>query len=237
LEQGIYKQKENGDKDKKTKPNTITEHVHRAFMASSPGTYSDNWYLDSCCSQHISEHREWFTTYKDISSKNQLVEGIRGVMLYAQGIGDIVFRTLVDGHETMNILKDVVHVPKLGRNLFSTSRGVQRNIEVLHRLGGYTLIVGAKIFMKGVEEYGVYRLLMSVVPPSTSYIEAAFFGAIIGVPTQKNSKQSLDVWHRRLGHLHRQMIKDMEKKMMVDGLVINENSGSFCAGCVYGKSH
>lgn len=55
--------------------------THQAFMAIGLGPCSYNWYMDSCCPQHISKDREWFSIFQDISSDKQTVEGIGGVTL------------------------------------------------------------------------------------------------------------------------------------------------------------
>ncbi len=90
--------------------------THQTFMVSTPGHCSNNWYMDSCYSHHMNQHKESFSTYWNIFGKKQLVERIEGVVLYAQSISNIVFKTWIDGKEKTCILKDVIHVPKLNKN-------------------------------------------------------------------------------------------------------------------------
>jgi hypothetical protein len=62
---------------------------------------------------------------------------------------------------------------------------------------------------------------MTIEPPSYYNIHNAFSTNVVGVLNKKDNTQSLDVWHKRLGHVHHNMIKQMETKDMIDGLVIN----------------
>jgi hypothetical protein len=61
---------------------------------------------------------------------------------------------------------------------------------------------------------------MTIEPPSYCNNNDALFVSVVGVLSKKDNTQSLDVWHKRLSHVHHNMIKQMEAKDMVDGLVI-----------------
>ena len=48
----------------------------------------------------------------------------------------------------------------------------------------------------------------------------------------------MDRWHQRLGHLHRQRLKEIVQKDMASGVNIPKTATlSFCEGCVEGKMH
>jgi hypothetical protein len=100
----------------------IKGKTHQTFMALTLGHCSNNWYMDICCSQHMSQQKEHFSTYQNISKEKQSIEKIKIVILYTRG--NIVFKTWIDDKENKSILKDVNHVPKVGKNLFPTSQGV-----------------------------------------------------------------------------------------------------------------
>jgi hypothetical protein len=61
---------------------------------------------------------------------------------------------------------------------------------------------------------------------------------VVGIQSKKENTQSLNVQHKKFGHVHHNMIKQMETKDMVDGLVISgsKEDPPFGVGCVYGKS-
>ncbi len=78
------------------------------------------------------------------------------MILYAQSIGNIVFKTWIDGKEKTCILKDVIHVPNLNRNLFSTSQGIQKGINIFHTKGGCRLLTISDVVINDIEKCGIY---------------------------------------------------------------------------------
>ncbi len=78
------------------------------------------------------------------------------MILYAQSIGNIVFKTWIDGKEKICILKDVIHVPNLNRILFSPSQGIQKGINIFHTKGGCWLLTISDVVVKGIEKCGIY---------------------------------------------------------------------------------
>jgi hypothetical protein len=135
--------------------------------------------------------------------------------------GNRVFKTWIDGNEKTWILKDVIHVPKLNKNMFSISRGVLKRINILHTRGHCWLLVENEVVVKGIKECGIYRLFMTIKPWSYCNSHNAFSTSVVGVPSKNDNTQSFDVWHKRLDYVHHNMIKHMEAKDMVDRLVTN----------------
>ena len=64
-------------------------------------------------------------------------------------------------------------------------------------------------------------------PPEQANVARSF-----GVETNKDSTQTLDVWHRRLAHVNHGTIKKMEASGMVKGLILVGKDNKFCTGCV-----
>ena len=78
--------------------------------------------------------------------------------------------------------------------------------------------------MRGEGSNGMY--LLNVEPPTAARVMQY---------TQKST--SVDVWHRRLGHVGVTSIVEMARKGLVDGLEIvgdTEIQGK-CEDCIYGK--
>lgn len=90
--------------------------------------------------------------------------------------------------------------------------------------------------MQGVLVNKLYKLLITPLLPSRI---AAFHVGTFGVPTKKEGLQSLDIWHKRLAHVHHNMIKKMVSYNTVEGLALIGRPGphQFCNGCAYGKNH
>jgi len=138
-------------------------------MASLDSTIpaSTYWYVDSGCTEHMCPDITVFSTYQDISREQRLVEGIGGIKLQVAGIGDIIIKIWINGSHTFGILKGVVHVPGLGRNLFSSYIAAQRKMYTLHMENGCQIVENDKAVMTGVIHCRMYRLLFESVPPPT----------------------------------------------------------------------
>lgn len=91
-----------------------------------------------------------------------------------------------------------------------------------------------KVVMSGVYVSKVYKLCITLLLPSSV---AAFHAGSIDVPSKKESQQSLNVWHKRLAHVHYDMLKKMSSHNTVEDLHILGRPGPllFCTGCAYGK--
>jgi len=126
---------------------------------------STYWYVDSGSTEHMTPDFSLFTTYRDISKEHRLVEGIGGIKLHAAGVGDIVIKIWLNGEHNFGILKGVVHVPGLGRNLFSSYVATQRKMYTVHMENGCHILEDGKAIIIGVIHQRMYRLLFEAVPP------------------------------------------------------------------------
>ena len=48
---------------------------------------------------------------------------------------------------------------------------------------------------------------------------------------------TVDVWHKRYGHLNEQALQKLKRENMVTGLNIDNSKLSFCEACAEGKAH
>ncbi|XP_045024030.1 uncharacterized protein LOC123469143 [Daphnia magna] len=82
------------------------------------------FYADSAASNHMTDKREFFTTFKEIPPGTWKVTGIGGVELHAVGKGNINVVSTVNGEEIRGIFHDVLYVPNLKVNLFSVGTAI-----------------------------------------------------------------------------------------------------------------
>lgn len=165
------------------------------------------WYVDSGCTEHMTTDRSFFTTYLDLSHPRS-VEGIGGVQPQAVGHGDIHIKIQQSEGFTYGVLKDVLYVPGLGRNLFSSYAAAQRQIFTLHTDIGCHMLENGKKVMTGVVQDRMYRLLVTVVHQDSEQPTQAFTSAVsFGVPIQAEGRQPLEIWHRRLSHTSYQTVQ------------------------------
>ncbi|MCH81381.1 F-box protein [Trifolium medium] len=81
---------------------------------------NEEWFLDSGCSNHMTPHREWLTSFD--ASKRTSIKLADSSELAAEGTGKIVFKG-----KTGNtvIIEDVFYVPKMNCNLISIGVGTK----------------------------------------------------------------------------------------------------------------
>jgi hypothetical protein len=222
---------------------------YRAYTANFAQSIpvSGYWYVDSGCTEHMCQDRSVFSTYRDISSEQRLVEGIGGIKLQAAGVGDIVIKVWNNGTYHLGILKGVIHVPGLGRNLFSSYVAAQKKMYTLHKENGCQILENGQVIMIGVIHRRMYRLLFEAVTANSANmvttstvqpeIATALAASSFAPATKKESTQTLDVWHCRLAHVNHNAIRHMAASQMVDGLALERSDHKFCEGCAYGKQH
>ena len=110
-----------------------------ALAGDSPDN-GDSWIADSGCTDHMTKRRYWFTHYTDISRDRRHVQGIGGIKLLVYGIGDISIRTFNSKKWESAVLKNIMHVPGIGRNLFSVYKAALLNIDTVHSKTGCKLV-------------------------------------------------------------------------------------------------
>jgi hypothetical protein len=77
------------------------------------------WFVDSGAIEHMTEHREWFSTFKAIPQGSWSVAVADDRNIWVKGIGDINITRTVNGVEKKGVLRKVMFIPELRRNFFS----------------------------------------------------------------------------------------------------------------------
>jgi hypothetical protein len=96
----------------------------------------------------------------------------------------------------MNVLIDVLHVPNLGRSLFSCYKITQKNIFTLHLKDGSQLIQEGNMVMNGVIRNKMYQLEIEVLTEDDLEVVHANVSRSFVVETKKESMQTLSMWHK-----------------------------------------
>ncbi|PNX67617.1 retrovirus-related Pol polyprotein from transposon TNT 1-94, partial [Trifolium pratense] len=86
---------------------------------------SEEWYLNSGCSNHMTPYREWLTSFD--ASKKSSIKLVDGRKLVVEGIGNIVIKSKKGGKV---IISDVFFVPEMSCNLLSLGQLVQKGFSV-----------------------------------------------------------------------------------------------------------
>ena len=184
----------------------------------------DSWWVDSGCSRHMSGDQNDFEEIEELE-KPVNVKLADKSFIPAEGKGSVRI-LLVDenGQKVPVLLKNVLYVPKLKKKLVSVSMFDDNGATVIFKNGGCTVIAGGKRFVFGEKVGNLYRVRTAVAESCN-----------LSVSTP--SKNSLELWHLRLGHLNIQDVKKLSTEKMVEGLTIENSRVSIanCEGCCLGK--
>ena len=216
---GIYDQKMAENHGDKYKANTVTANNERILMTTE--TDINNWYVDSGASKHMSPIREDFTDFVDLNPPYKIKTANNQVM-DATGIGRVKLH-LADNDPIT--LTDVLFVPTLASSLLSVRRLEEKGLTITFANAKCTIMKGDEVYATAIPEgNSIYRL------------ETAYYAHATMI-SDKNPT-SINLWHKRLGHLHAKAIQDMAQKGMVTGLEnLQIEELDFCESCIMGKQH
>lgn len=188
------------------------EKPNLAFMAhTGSGASRDEWVADSGASMHMSPNKVWMNNY-EVMSEPIMVKLGNSETLQAIGFGSI--RT------TVGKLERVYHVPDLSTNLFSIGTATSKDLTVVHLKEAIVIMKDDFEVIRGRYINGISVLDLKVVKDEACAYTAA----------------TLPVWHKRLGHVSKDVIRRMIETKAVDGLdVRSENPADKCGDCALAK--
>lgn len=177
------------------------------FSAFSAYHKSDDWYVDSGASSHMSNNvvaRENLKT--PVKSSVTAADGNEMDII---GMCDLKKRSLDGGELT---LKNVHIVPEICTNLLSVSQMVSNdNIVIFDKNGCRVTDIHGKVIVTARLVNGLYKL----------DVQSACDSALVG----KNS-DDIEIWHKRLGHVNFNCLRFLNLKIP---------SGLKCRICIKGK--
>ncbi len=178
------------------------QHVVNAV--SENGVKDDYvWYVDLGASNHMTSHGEWF---KDIQSpeKPVFVETGDNTSHPIAHVGRVPL-CMDDGN--VRYLADVLHVPKITKNLFFVGQMVEDGLQVCFNLDGCfveDLKNKYRLVSKGKRQGYMFMLDVEI-----QELKAAMFANGFGIVADT------DIWHKRIGHVNMQRLKLMQSKEIV----------------------
>jgi len=171
-------------------------------------------------------NREHFVTYAESSNEFVTVSGYNKVPVAGRGL--VLFSTKLPSGRLSIILRDILHIPRLGTNLVS--------LGALHCKGAsvQSFDKGLAIFKDGEE---LFRAFLTGSTGTLYHIQYA--SPVTGIAYLAGSLLSMHLWYRRMGHLSPQAIDSMQRQNLVKGLEISipREFDHICSGCTNGKSH
>lgn len=165
------------------------------------------WYFDSGATTHMAKPG-WNLHGKQEISCQVSTANKTSMMARVKGV---ISLDCVEGPVDV---QEVLEVPDLAANLLSVSKICSKGFTVKFTASGCTVLdENGQVFASGTAEGGLYRL--------NRQVQNAFLSS------------ELEVWHRRLGHLNVQSLKQL--KQMVTGFELNKMENLNCVACFQGK--
>ena len=104
----------------------ITSTVSSYALAAE--SYTETWFADSGASEHMTDRLDWFSDFQSIPKGVHTVQTADDTKLWVRGKGNIHISCLVDGQYYNGLMRNVLFVPKLKRNLFSVGLVYEKNL-------------------------------------------------------------------------------------------------------------
>ena len=156
---------------------------------------------DTGASRHLSGQREWFRSLKKLDTAIPL--STADSEIHATHVGDISVDVSPDGKKWIRrVWEDVLYVPGMPANLFSTTWMERRSYSFTHGNKSARLTGKGKVICTASWDGSAYLMDMRVVPPAKGNAFAA----------------SLMLWHQRLGHVSDEVVKKMVKDEAAKGM-------------------
>jgi hypothetical protein len=221
------------------------ERVYKTKAEISRSNLQNGWLINSGASRTMCSHRSWFTMYSPLPNQTKVILGDDS-SIPAIGTGRVHVRMNAKGKWVTSILQNVLYVPDLSTNLLSVSHLARRSAEV--RFVGeacYVYDKGKSLVLEGKLRNDLYVMqmrpdgpIMAKVVTVASNPENTFDPSAHVLTTRLTSSTgSLDLWHRRLGHLHHNAITRMADEELMTGMTISDREprAQPCELCLEGK--
>lgn len=189
------------------------------FKSSVNKVSSNNWYIDSGATSHMSNDKEFFTEFT--STVKDKITVADGKEITSYGIGDGYINCLISPTKTSKVqVKNVLYVPELDGNLLSVKKLAENGNVIIFKDDRCVIRNGNQVKALGQISEDLYKV---------SCQEKAYF-------SKNKEKNCIHVWHYRFGHINFETIEEMFKENMVHGLEIQKcNCKNDCESCIQGK--
>lgn len=182
------------------------------------------WIIDSGASSHITPYKEFLADYEEFMEPHRIYLG-NNEPLEAYGKGNMPFTNGEFEGELVNVL----WVPEISENLFSTGRAMEQNCSVQFSNEKFEALFyrNNELVLRGTKTPDSAYFLLYLKPRHLTGKENASETALLGA--------SYEEWHRRLGHCSMDGVKALLQSNAVSGLTIANNDKHECRACVMGK--
>lgn len=204
------------------KSNMVAFHAVEKVCAAT-NCNDDVWLLDSGASVHMTYRKDFFLYLQEFNSNcNRTVKLGNQIELKVKGVGTVLIKKCLNGQWETNVLKEVLYVPELCRNLFSEGAAMRLGFVILKKDTSALIYKDNEVVLTATQKSNnLYEMNFKTVSSASCN-------------TVQASEGSLKVWHERLGHLN---VKEIRKMIKNGQLQCNESDIEkfVCEACMYGK--
>ena len=181
---------------------------------------SDVWFLDSGCSNHICNRKEYFVDFNEQFSDN--VKLGNNANLVVKGKGNVRLQI----NNQVQVITEVFFVPELKNNLLSIGQLQEKGLAVLIQCNSCK----------------VYHPERAVIMESAMSFNCMFKVVAVPLPTGTTCFNTItedigQLWHCRYGHLSFKGLYMLQQQEMVLGLPQLTKPSRVCKDCLFGKQH
>lgn len=200
--------------------------VRNRVMQRPQNTYADIL-LDSGASDHMVRNLSWLRDTVDISPRDIVLGDDRRVRSIVSG--SLHLRAAVSGkgsrYRTI-VLSNVLFVPDLNVNLLSISKLCDRGCNVKFKKNSCEGLIDDDVVFYGSGKDGVFKINATPIPRVIT----------VANRTQVVS-QTLNIWHRRLGHAGIDQVRNLWQSDAVVGMDLSKEveTKEKCEDCMMGK--
>ena len=205
---------------------TDSGKVRVAFIAEAQNAevrtdlgLQQTWVVDSGATDHMTHNRNWFTSFQMFTDPIDVRTGNNATMK-AVGQGTIDFDAEVDGKWLPCTMRDVLFVPDSRKNYFSVTAANDRGFDFKSSKTSCEFLLNGEVVARGVRRGRLLIFLIRINKPLAQINEMS-----------SGSKQSLQVWHEKLGHQNKRHCEQFLRKNGIPFI----SDDSFCGACVEGK--
>lgn len=213
---------ENATKSNDKRPSNFDKNTKKPTAFSAvflSGKFNkDDWYCDSGATQHMSMRDDWIAGETKYGMPS--IRAANDDEMEVKCSGLVNFDADVNGEISKIEFHDVLCVPKLTANLLSVSEITKKDKSVLFTSRGCVIRdSNGELLATGTMVDGLYRL--------DGKHDMAM--AAIG------SSKSMELWHRRLGHVNPSYLKKMRNGGVVGVDYAGDEHSIECIACCKGK--
>lgn len=177
----------------------------------------DCWYVDSGATRHFSCNQHWFNSLTPCVPTT--VTGVGNKVLTASQVGTITVRLRIGGETVVTDIQDVLFVPDLGSNLIAISVLEEKGYRVQ--------------FAKG--RCMVHNKRGTVIASATRCNQLYVLDTEeCSAMAASDQDKSMELWHKRLGHLGYDNVQKLIDGM-VTGITVSNAERPVCESCIKGK--